>query len=204
MRLVFVLLLALACLSYCQTPPKWGGSPRFTVKVKMHNNDLVNWTFVYYYDWNIKSERYEHDSPQDDEMCLLPPTSFKKDNLSCEVTFAKDGWSYIAFPSQKFCCKCSNSFGAVRYDWLKEDSQYIGIETIDGKSVTHWTKQGQYLNHYYSTVDKELPVKFFEIIRGSPKFWDFDLNSYTTGPIDPDKFKPQCTTPCGGYCSELV
>jgi hypothetical protein len=49
----------------------------------------------------------------------------------------------------------------VRYDWLKANSTYVGIETVDGKAVTHWTKVGQYLNHYYSAVEKELPVRFF-------------------------------------------
>jgi hypothetical protein len=92
----------------------------------------------------------------------------------------------------------------VRYDWLKTGSNYVGIEVIDGKSVTHWTKVGQYLNHYYSTVDKEYPVRFFELKKGNPKSWDFDLNTYNTGPIDPSKFAPKCSTPCVGYCSQLV
>ena len=89
----------------------------------------------------------------------------------------------------------------MRYDWLKQGSSYVGIETVDGKSVTHWTKMGQYLNHYYSTVDRALPVRFFELKNGHPKSWDFDLNTYSTGPIDPDKFKPQCTNLCGGDCN---
>ena len=205
MRVFCIIFLALISLSFCQTPPSWGGNPRYTVKVKMLNDaPVATWNFMYYYDWNLKAERYEHDAPQEDEMCLLPTTSFKKDGIPCVVTFATDGWSYISFPSQNFCCKCSKSFGAVRYDWLKTGSSYVGIETVDGKSVTHWTKQGQYLNHFYSTVDKELPVRFFEIKNGHPKSWDFDLSTYSTGPIDPDKLKPQCTTQCAGYCSQLV
>ncbi len=87
-------------------------------------------------------------------MCLLPITEFTKAGLPCDITFAVDGWSYISFPTKRFCCKCSNSFGSIRYDWLKENSTYVGIETISGRSVTHWTKPGQYLNHYYSTVEK--------------------------------------------------
>ena len=59
------------------------------------------------------------------------------------------------------------------------------------------------LNNYYSTIDKQLPVKFFEIKKGNPKSWDFDLETYNTGPINPDKFKPQCATPCKGTCSFL-
>jgi hypothetical protein len=59
---------------------------------------------------------------------------------------------------------------------------------------------GQYLNHYYSTVDKSLPVRFFEIKKGNPKSWDFDLSTYSIGPINPDKFKAQCATRCTGQC----
>jgi len=63
---------------------------------------------------------------------MLPEnTTFNKGNIPCDVTFATDGWFYITFPSEKYCCKCGNSFGSVRYDWLKSDSKYIGIETID-------------------------------------------------------------------------
>lgn len=157
-----LMFLAAVVLVNAQTPPSWGGNPRYTVKVKMLNDKPVaTWNFTYFYDWSQKVERYEHNSPQEDEMCLLPITTFKKDAEPCVVTFANDGWSYVAYPTHNFCCKCSKSFGSVRYDWLKENSTYIGIETIDGKSVTHWTKPGNYLNHYYSTVDKEFPVRYF-------------------------------------------
>ena len=49
---------------------------------------------------------------------------------------------------------------AIRFDWLQggNDSSYIGNEYINGRQVTHWTKQGQYLNHFHSTVDGDLPV----------------------------------------------
>ena len=46
-------------------------------------------------------------------------------------------------------------------------------------------------------------MRFFEIKKGNPKSWDFDLDTYTTGPIDPDKFKPQCSNLCGGTCNLL-
>lgn len=114
----------------------------------------VNWTFTYFYDWSIKAERYEHQQGQYDEMCLLPNTTFNKGGVPCDITFAQDGWSYISYPSKSFCCKCSKSFGSVRYDWLKDNSTYIGITPMHGYTVTHWTKKGNSLNHYYSTADK--------------------------------------------------
>jgi hypothetical protein len=130
-------------------------------------------------------------------MCLAGNPPFTK-NDACVITFATDGWSYIEYPAHNWCCKCGNKFGAINYNWMKDNSTYIGIETVNNYSVTHWTKQGIELNNYYSTVDKQLPVKFYELKGGNPKSWDFDLKSYNTGPIDPDKFKPKCTKLCGG------
>jgi hypothetical protein len=50
MIFVFLLVLALG-----QTPPPWGGNPRYTVNITMLNNKPVaTWNFVYYYDWNLK------------------------------------------------------------------------------------------------------------------------------------------------------
>jgi hypothetical protein len=93
-------------------------------------------------------------------MCLLATTSFTQ-NDPCTVTFATDGWSYVEYPTKDFCCKCANSFGAIKYDWLATNSTFVGIETLGGVSVTHWTKSGASGNNYYSTVDKQFPVRFF-------------------------------------------
>lgn len=203
--LYFNILATLLIGVFSQSPPTWGGNPRYTVKVTILNdNPAVVWNFTYYYDWNLKAERYEHEAPQQDQMCLLPETTFEKGGIHCTVTFASDGWSYLAFPTQNFCCKCSNSFGAIRYDWLQKNSNYEGLETVNGRLVTHWTIQGQYLNHFYSTVDEQLPVRFFELKLGNPKSWDFDLNTYTTEPFDPSLLGPQCSTMCGGECSDLL
>ena len=170
----------------------------------LNDDPAVSWNFTYYYDWSQRVERYEHEAPQEDEMCLLPETNFKKDGEPCHITFANDGWSYVAFPGRNFCCKCSNSFGSIRFDWLKNDSSYVGVETVNNRTVNHWIKQGRYLNHYYSTVDKALPVRFFEIKKGNPKSWDFDLDTYSTDPIESEKFSPQCSNLCGGSCSQLT
>lgn len=78
----------------------------------------------------------------------------------------------------------------------------MGIETVAGRSVTHWIKRAVFVNQYLSTVDKQLPVRFFESTPGTPKTWNFDLDTYSTGPIDPSKFVGgQCSTMCGGKCS---
>ena len=62
-----LLLFLLLVVAFSQTPPPWGGNPVYTVRVKMLNNDpITTWNFTYYYDWNLKAERYEHDAPQED------------------------------------------------------------------------------------------------------------------------------------------
>ena len=71
---------------------------------------------------------------------------------------------------------------------------------MNGTEVTHWTKMGQYLNHYYSTVDKALPIRFNELKKGNLKQWDFDLKSYHEGIFDPEKLKPKCQNLCVGDC----
>ena len=80
----------------------------------------------------------------------------------------------------------------LRYDWLQEDSHYQGLDTIRGIDVTHWTKAGNTLNHYYSTIIGQYPVRLFEIKKGNPKSWDFDVDTYSTEPIDLSKLRPQC------------
>ena len=63
MKVVLIFAIATICALQivAQTPPTWGGNPRYTVKVGMVNNDpKVNWTFTYFYDWSQKAERYEH------------------------------------------------------------------------------------------------------------------------------------------------
>jgi hypothetical protein len=44
-------------------------------------------------------------------------------------------------------------------------------------------------------------VRFFEIKKGNPKYWLFNLDTYNTAPIDPAKFKGPCSTPCIGACA---
>lgn len=85
---------------------------------------------------------------------------------------------YVEYPAHNWCCKCQNKFGAINAYWLKDNSTYIGTENMDGKEVTHWTKMGHSLNHYYSTVDKQLPIRYNELKNGQLKQWDFDLKSY--------------------------
>jgi hypothetical protein len=89
------IFLALICLSCQQSPPFWGGNTRYTVNVNINYNPGVAWKFTYYYDWNLKAERYEHDADQASDVCGLADTPFSKDGQTCIVTAARDGWTYI-------------------------------------------------------------------------------------------------------------
>lgn len=82
---------------------------------------------------------------------------------------------------------------------MQANSTYVGMDKVNGYQVQHWTKQGQYLNHYYNTVEG-LPVKFYELKKGNPKAWDFDLSTYKKGAVDRSKFSGPCSNLCGGSC----
>lgn len=55
-KLIFgFVVCVLMMLIQAQTPPSWGGNPRYTVRVNILNNaPAVRWNFTYYYDWNQK------------------------------------------------------------------------------------------------------------------------------------------------------
>ena len=131
--ITLILLIAISLASAEQIfadPPKpfWGGNPIYKVNVSFLNNDpVMRWNLSYYYNWNLKAERYEHQGPHADELCLAADPPFSK-NDSCTAIFATDGWSYVVYPQYSWCCKCGNSFGAIRYDWLQTNSTFQGSE----------------------------------------------------------------------------
>jgi hypothetical protein len=145
--------------------PIWGAAKHFNVNVNMTNpSDSPSapfWTFEYYYDtsgsWTVS--RYEFDENQHDEVCRQVRGKTGK----CNVIHAYDKYIYIEFPSDNFCCKCGQSPGAVRTDWLNADSAYKGQSTVNGVKVDEWLKQGASDNHYYASADDEqLPVRYME------------------------------------------
>jgi len=57
--LSFVLLISCLCVAFSQTPPIWGGNLRYSVNVSiLYDDPIMRWNFTYYYDWNVKAERY--------------------------------------------------------------------------------------------------------------------------------------------------
>ena len=195
-----LLLLLVVTSNQAPSPPLWGGAPQFRVLVNLTNPEPVaNWLFAYYHDDTLRAERYEHYPPQFDEMCAdLPYGS----DQQCNVIFATNGWSYLQFPKVDFCCKCASQFGAVKGNWLEFNSTFVGVESLKGYKVQHWTKQGQYLNHYYCTNDqKTVPIIFNEYVRGNLKQWDFKLDTYNTKPFDRSIIDPppRCENLCNSW-----
>mmetsp|Transcript_9371 Transcript_9371/g.25460 ORF Transcript_9371/g.25460 Transcript_9371/m.25460 type:complete len:218 (-) Transcript_9371:511-1164(-) len=192
------------------TPPSWGGVDKFAVSVNFTNpKPQSQWVFNYYHISSLKAERYEHPAPQYDEMCALAPSPYGDDSSkACTVVFATDGWSYLQFPQDNFCCKCENSFGAVRGDWLQDGgADYQGTATINGVESQHWTKQGQYLNHYYSSIDGAQPVRFNELWgpEHALKEWDFMLDTFKSGSnaFDESLVAPLSCALCDGSCANF-
>ncbi len=41
------------------TPPIWGGALQYSVNVSIiYDEPVMTWNFTYYYNWNLKAERY--------------------------------------------------------------------------------------------------------------------------------------------------
>jgi hypothetical protein len=188
------------------SPPLWGAPvPVYSVNVNMTCPDPVTtWQFDYYFNATSTASRYEHHPPQFDEMCAGQPYDEKQE---CHVLFATDGWSYILYPLVQpapFCCRCGSEFGSTRWDWLKENSTFIGVEQLQGRSVQHWTEEGQVLNHYYATLpdDKKtgasIGIRFAELWGEppQPKVWDFNVPSYRFGEAAFDPAKLQVPAGC--------
>lgn len=179
----FFLFVTLLCFflgvsGQSPSPPFWGGVPQYTVLVNMTNPEPVStWQFTYYYDGTANASRYIHHPPQYDELCL----GVVDPHHTCHVLFAVDGWSYLLDQDTGSCCKCSQSFGAVRYDWLQENSTFMGYAIINNVESQHWTKQGQYLNHFYvENQPPSRPVRFDELWGPQQilKAWDFNLDTF--------------------------
>lgn len=109
--------------------PYWGGNPVWTSRLRVISKnatgEAMNMTATYYYNWNVKGERYDYDDNQNAQMCFQSGVE-KWEKVKCNVIYASDHYIYIQFPSSNYCCRCTNAFGGVRYDWLQTNSTYEG------------------------------------------------------------------------------
>lgn len=138
-------------------------------------------------------------APHNDEMCQDLP--YNRLYYDCTVTYATDGWAYVAFPTVDYCCKCENQFGSTRYDWLQENATYLGSASIRGIPSYGWRKMGKVANDYWASIDGSLSVQFNETWDHVPMAWLFDLSTYDTGPFDDTLVMPpsNCSTLCPSW-----
>ena len=106
---------------YVQVPPApyWGSSQIWSMDITANITQQV-YNFTYYYDWTKKLETFAMQAGpgQVQEMCRASGYA-NWQGKQCNVIHAADAWWYIQFPTENFCCKCTNKFGMVRYDWLQ-------------------------------------------------------------------------------------
>ena len=173
MKAFEVVLCFILCCSVLADPPTpfWGGNPNWYVKLRVisHNatGEPMDMTASYYYNWEVKGERYDYDANQNAQMCRA---SGHEDwqKVKCNVIYSSNKWIYVNFPDANYCCKCTNTFGGVRYDWLQADSKYLGRDdNVNGTTADHWVKYGNPAigampNNYWATVGDQKPVRFFE------------------------------------------
>ena len=75
MKVVYLLTIILTVCVFCDPPtPFWGGNPIWNAKMSLyfidkHTQESQNFTADYFYNWNLKAERYNYDANQNDEIC---------------------------------------------------------------------------------------------------------------------------------------
>lgn len=195
-----------ALLAQALSPPRWGGSSIWQAVVNETNPadapSHPQWQFRYFYNADLRADRYEHASGQHSELCLEQPRRLPY--AACTVLNAHDGRLYMIYPdatpSDTSCCFCNSTTDSflIRSDWLQRGSNtsYLGRSSIAGVIVDGWLKWGAFDNHYYATADAtQAPVRFKEHKHGQLKQWDFE----DWAPVaSADLFEPPsgCTTIC--------
>jgi hypothetical protein len=173
-------LLIVALISIGAEPPvpNWGGNKdhfAFSVDATFYDPadapDHPTWDFSYYYDWNLKAERYDHDEGQHIDVCRVVGIV----NEACTVLSAVDGQLYVSSET-KGCCHCVAPWAPLTMlpDWLaRNNATYLGRSTENDQEADGWVAYGSAANRYWASIDEEQRfVKFSDDKFGSVKQWD--------------------------------
>jgi hypothetical protein len=187
---VFLLCGVSAVVDATHPAPTWGGTKQWKCRVNLTDPDVPtaqNWKFNYYYDATIPADRYEHPAGQADEVCQVKSVPFGQ---PCTVINTPDGNAWVL--SGDTCCKFPIKIGPVLYDWVeRSNGTWVASEMINNVSSDVWMAKGQYVNYFAQSVDeRHFPVRYWEHKAGILKEWDFILDSFVAGPVDPELFKP--------------
>jgi hypothetical protein len=153
------------------------------------------WNFTYYYDWNLKAERYDHHKGQHIDVCRVVGIVGE----ACTVLSASDGNLYVLSASHG-CCHCVAKWAPLTIlpDWItRNNGTYMGQTKQDGQLVDGWKVMGASANLYYASADAEQRmVKFSDDKLGSLKQWDINEYSRETPPARLFDTPPDCQTRC--------
>jgi hypothetical protein len=174
------LAAALGLSSATEPPvPNWGGNAsHFAFSVNATFYDTADspthpsWNFSYYYDWNLKAERYDHSTGQGIDVCRVVNIP---DGEACTVLSSSDGNLYVSSESRG-CCKCVADWAPITMlpDWIgRNNGTYMGRSVEEGEEVDGWIVYGSSANKYYTSIDGEQRfVKFSDNKNGGTKQWD--------------------------------
>jgi hypothetical protein len=204
-----MLHLAIACSAIAPPVPNWGGNAtHFAFSVEATFTDVADapehpvWNFSYYYDWNLRAERYDHHEGQHIDVCKVVDIV----DTPCTVLSASDGKLYISTATS--CCQCEAYWAPLTIlpDWIsRNNGTYIGRSIQEGQEADGWLVYGASDNHYYTTIDSEQKMlKFSEHKNGQLKQWDILQYSGERPPADKFAAPPDCSARCPrkpGGCS---
>jgi hypothetical protein len=199
------LIAAILCAAVAADPPvpNWGGNAtHFAFSVNATFTDTADapkhpvWNFSYYYDWNLKAERYDHAEGQHIDVCEVVDIPAGE---ACTVLAASDGKQYV-FSASKGCCLCIASWAPLTMlpDWIaRNNGTYLGRSVQDGVEADGWVAYGKSANKYYTSTDSSQRfLKFSDNKNGREKQWDVRQYSEQT-PLE-ELFSPpaNCNTLC--------
>ena len=186
----FAVITAFVCVVADPPFPNWGGNAtHFAFSVDATFTDTADapehpvWNFSYYYDWNLKAERYDHAEGQHIDVCKIvniPPGE------ACTVLAASDGKQYVSSASTG-CCLCIASWTPLTIlpNWINPSNNgtYMGQSMQDGEVADGWVAYGSAANKYYTSTDaKQRMIKFSDNKEGREKQWDIRKYSGATPP----------------------
>lgn len=137
---------------------------------------------------------YRHSEGQHDEICT-GVKGYETSEAPCNLLEAPDGWRYVIYPGDKFCCRACNVTdycGVISPDWLQEGATYQGQKIINGALCEGWMKKGGEENYFWVLVSNpNVPCQYYE---GYPNFvvgsnyWNFEREKYSNSPIPASVF----------------
>jgi hypothetical protein len=200
-----MLFLGTACPAIAGEPPvpNWGGNAaHFAFSVNASFTDTADapehpiWNFSYYYNWNLKAERYDHAAGQHIDVCKIVSIPAGE---ACTVLAASDGKQYVSSVSTG-CCHCVASWAPLTIlpDWISRNNHsYLGRSVQEGQEADGWVAYGKAANKYYASTDSEQRfLKFSDNKLGREKQWDIREYSAETPPGAMFSPPPNCDTRC--------